>query len=256
MGQRISQPLPFHWRWALPRVCGSSVTRWRIAAWAGAAAAVALTGVLALQHGASLEQAVAAALLLAGLPAVRFATVDAPVLIDMPGLALALGAAVLYPLEPRAAVGVAILAGAVWERAPIWAAVFAWNPLLLVGLVAPLLRFAVRRVPVHPADPLGWTLRSPFEAGRKSHAGHWRDPAWMALPWGAGLAALLEPSPWLLLALAVGYSQLLLATDTVRLYQQAAPVVCIVAAMALPAAWLVPVIAAHWLNPFPGQRCV
>jgi hypothetical protein len=75
----------------------------------------------------------------------------------------------------------------------------------------------------------------------------------MILPWGACLIVLAEePSAWLLLALAVGYAQLLVATDTVRLYQQAAPVVCVTAALMIPSGWEIPLVLAHWFNPLGG----
>lgn len=77
----------------------------------------------------------------------------------------------------------------------------------------------------------------------------------MLLPWGACLLAILNPSWQLLAVLAFGYAQLLVATDTVRLYQQAAPVVCIAAATALPISvgFAAVSVAAIW-NPWGGAR--
>ena len=192
------------------------------------------------------------AALLLGLPWIRFAW-HAPILIDMPSLALALGAAVLWPLSPIGALGIALLAGAVSEKAPVWAAIFALQPLLMVGLLAPLVRLiAVKPGEVKNDDALAWTL-NPLRAGLRGHAGIWRSARAMLAPWGVCLiVAFGVPSLWLLAALAVGYGQLLVATDTVREYQQAAPVVCVAAAMMIPEPWIGPALLAHWFNPWAG----
>jgi hypothetical protein len=135
----------------------------------------------------------------------------------------------------------------------VWAAVFSLQPLLLVGLVAPLARWLFTSAgQINHLDPLAWTLDQRV-AGLKAHAGRWRDPFLMLLPWGACLIVVTDLSLWLLLALAVGYAQILVATDTVRLYQQSAPVVCVAAAMMIPAAWAVPVLLAHWFNPWKTE---
>jgi hypothetical protein len=253
MAQGQRQPVPFHLRWLLPQLCGGSTLAWVLVNVASIAAVSALTGVLALQYGATPTQAIVAGLLMLGLPSVRFAW-GAPVLVDMPGLALALGAAVFWLIEPRIAVGLALLAGAVSEKAPIWAAIFALEPILLVGLLTPLLRRAlVRPAGIDPRDVLAPTLKQPLATGLEYHRGKWRDPLAMLTPWGVCLIVLAAPTPWLLLALAVGYAQLLVATDTVRLYQQAAPAVCVSAAFLIPEAWAVPALLAHWFNPWGGN---
>jgi hypothetical protein len=140
------------------------------------------------------------------------------------------------------------------EKVPVWAAVFSLQPLLLAGLIAPLARWLLTTAgQINHNDPLAWTLDQRI-AGLKAHMGRWRDPYLMLLPWGACLVvACAVPSLWLMLALAVGYAQLLVATDTVRLYQQAAPVVCVSAAFVIPETWAVPVLLAHWFNPWKTE---
>lgn len=252
MGAGGREPVPFHLRWLLPWILGRCERAWIAVNIVSIIAVSALTAALALQHGATEMQAGLAALLLLGLPSIRFAS-SRPILVDMPGLALALGAAVLAPISLPGAIGLALLGAAVSEKAPVWAAIFALNPVLLLGLVAPAARaLLVKRGEVRADDPLAWTL-DPLRAGLRGHAGSWRDPLAMILPWGACLIVLAEePSAWLLLALAVGYAQLLVATDTVRLYQQAAPVVCVTAALMIPSGWEIPLVLAHWFNPLGG----
>lgn len=248
-GQRV--PLPFHLRWLLPFVCRQSELAWIVACWLGIAAFGAGTGWLAWQAGATLAQSVLAAVLVWGLPSVRFAS-GAPVLVDMPALAVAVGAAAILPLSAPAAIALACVAGAMSEKAPIVAALAAWSPWLLLGLIPPALRLLMKHGEVAPGDPLEDTMRRPFRAGWSAHRGAWRHPA-LVLPWGVCLLALWSPSLPVGAALLFGYALLLLATDTVRLYQQAAPVLAISAALLVPD-HLVPLAAiVHWFNPWAGN---
>lgn len=254
MGLNQAEPMPFCIRPLLPLICRDSMPRWIAATTLGLIASIVLTGVLALSWGATQEQALVAMALVSGLPLLRF-SFFAPVLVDMPAMALALGAALLWPISVELSLVVAAVAGLVSEKAPIWAAVFALQPWLLAGLVTPVLLFLLM---MHdkdpdPNDPLADTLRHPIRSSMKWHAGKWRDPRAMLLPWGACLVVVVDPSWVLLIALAVGYAQLLVATDTVRLYQQAAPVVCIAAAFVIPTEWALPVVLAHWFNPWLGD---
>lgn len=244
-------PSPFHLRWLVPLVCRQRPLRWVVAARASLAVYVALVGVYAHQRGVSWPAALAAALLVAGLPSLRFLW-RRPILIDAPALALATAAAVVgwWP----AAVAVVLVAGAASERAPVFAALYAWNPLLLVGLAVPAVTALVRK----PGKPLldernTWLISHPVQASREFHAGQWRSAALMVAPWGVCLAGLVDPAPALLATLAVAYAQLGVAADSVRLYQWAAPVLAVAAVSVIPAAWLVPAVVAHWVNPWAGN---
>jgi hypothetical protein len=72
--------------------------------------------------------------LFATLPGVVFC-VTAPTCPDLLGVALALGAARLFPSHPYVAIGVSLIGGVVHERVPVFAALYAWNPWLLLGLL-------------------------------------------------------------------------------------------------------------------------
>jgi len=248
------QPMPFHVRPLMPAICGDSEVRWRIATFSSVAAATLLTGALAAQHGATIGQSVVAMLLLAGLPWVRFC-LGAPVLVDMPMLAFALGAAVLLPVS-MAGAAVCLLFGTLTsEKVPVLAALFAWSPLPLAFVVVVTLLLRILSAPgeIHANDPLRHTLESPLRTGLESHARQWRNPLRMLTPWGACIAVLAAPSVWICAALAVGYSQLLVATDTTRLYQTVAPVLCVAAALSIPESWAPAVVLAHWFNPVAGE---
>ncbi len=251
MGTGRRAPRPFHFRWLIPYLCKDSAFRW---VWCSRTATIATAfGVYALAHqyGADWRPCLAAGLLWAGLPSVRFAFVY-PVLVDMPTVAVAVWSAVAFNYNPAVGLVAAILAGCVNERAPVFAALFAWSPLPLIGLAAPALRLLYKPGP----DPLPDhkpILEHPFRSSLKYHAGQWRDPLVMVAPWGGALAALGALDVQVSLALAVGYLQLLCATDSVRLYQQVAPIVCVAAALVVPTAWLPVLIVVTWFNPLAGN---
>lgn len=112
------QPSPFHRRW-----CGWP--RWLLIA-------CSYVGVVfvAATLGAWWQ-----ALVFVTLPGVWFVATR-PTTVDAPAMALAWASALLIPRNPYAATFLACLAGCVHERGPVFAALYAWHPLPLVGLVA------------------------------------------------------------------------------------------------------------------------
>ena len=71
-----------------------------------------------------------------------------------------------------------------------------------------------------------------------------------------GLAALLAPTPQLVVTVACAYGLLVVVTDTVRVYQAVAgPVVCLTAAAVVPPQWLLLAVVCHavfWRDPIVG----
>jgi hypothetical protein len=87
----------------------------------------------------------------------------------------------------------------------------------------------------------------PFRTALEYHAGRWRDARLMILPWGVCLIGLYQADWRLIVILAIAYAQLLVATDTVRLYQHiAGPALALAAATIIPPAWVPLALAAHW----------
>lgn len=248
--KRTELPAPFHLRWLVPFLCRDESTRWDAAAWLGFAG---LTfGTWALVGGWA---GVAAALLVAVLPSVRFGLAHR-VLVDLPALGLAtLSAAAWVNGWTVVAVVLAVVAGASKETAPVFAAVFAWTPVLLIGLIAPVVIDALRRRGVDDLDEHNtWILAHPVQASRQYHAGFVThlDPRLVA-PWGAAVVALAAPSWQLAAVLVLAYGQLVVATDTVRLYQWAAPVVAVSAIAAVPWQWWPVLIVVTAFNPLRGD---
>lgn len=234
---------PFHLRFGLPLVLRRNVTAWM---WCSRLAIVAF-GVLVAVYAGSPWMACAAF-----LPGVVFSWRH-PVLVDAMGMMLALLAAVLWPVLWPAAIVVVLLAGCVRETAPVWAAIYAWNPVMLIGLLPVIVRAFQRAGTDVLDDENAWILRHPIRASRKYHRGLWLDPMVMVAPWGALLVGLRSFDVQLGVALAVGYGQLALATDSVRLYQWAAPVLAAATARSVPG-WALPFVALGVVfNPWKGQ---
>lgn len=253
--QRVARP--FHYRWLLPKLCGQDPRRWALASYLSTLAL--LPAVYFFIGG---WRGVAAAVMVTGLAGVWSFNRRFPILVDAAGMACALGSADLFihHLWPLG-LALALIAGCVRETSPIFAALFAWNPLALIGLAPVAVRHMQREGPdpllsiAPPADQAEhrFILDHPFAAARKYHSVD-RVPRWKwVLPWGAALVALASPSPQLYLTLVVAYSQCLVATDTVRLYMWAFPVVLAAATRAVPLRWLPFLVALQLMNPYASE---
>lgn len=261
LGAGEQVPRPFYLRWLVPTLCRQSHVRWLASAWGSWIVATICVGLLA----PTWQTGIAAALMFCWLPGIRY-NLGAPILVDMPAMAWALVAAVLAKHgQVELAIMCAGISGACKESGPLLAAVFAWNPWLLVGLLAPLVRLATAKPGPDPlALPMwnspgtskaehAWILAHPWRTGLKYHKRKWLDGAWMVAPWGGVLVAVTNPSIQLAACVAICYAQLLVASDTVRLYQWAAPVACVAAATAVPPAWLPLLVLVTVWNPLAGD---
>jgi len=100
-------------------------------------------------------------------------------------------------------------------------------------------------------------LAHPLRAGLAAHAGRWFDLRVMLTPWGVGLlGGLITPRstfPMLIITLMLAYGQLLVATDSVRLYQWAAPPLILATISVVPPEFAVVALLVHLLNPWSGD---
>ncbi len=244
-------PSPFHLRPLLPWLCRTVAWRWHTATYVGIALTIVSTW--AIVGG---WQGVAAALILAALPSVRFNATH-PVLVDATALGLTtLGAALWVHGYTVPALTAVTLATLTKETSPIFAALFAWTPILLAPLIIPAI-IASLRTP--GPDPLNdqhhtWILTHPIQASKKYHHRYLIDAnPTLLTPWGGAITALGAPSLQLAATLTAAYAQLAIATDTVRLYQWAAPVVVIAATTATPPQWWPLLIIVTLFNPLRGD---
>jgi len=244
-------PRPFHLRVALPFACGANLRAWwvvHLASWPLLAG-----GLFAwrLSVGDGWQVAIAVCVLLCALPGILGPSVVIPVGVDLPATALAVWACFLaslgHPGGIAAGVIVVACAASVKESAPVWAALWAWCPWLLIGLAVPAVVSFVRKPGPDPLGPRFQEIADhPIRTALAAHRGRWRDAWLMVAPWGVCLAALVEPDWRLLVVLAIAHLQLLVATDTVRLVAHAAgPTMAVAAAQVIPAQWLVLACVAH-----------
>jgi hypothetical protein len=259
--QGIPQASPFHMRPLWPFLLGDSVPRWRMVRLACFPLIVALTATWRLLAGDPWGVALAAGLLLVLLPGVQGPDAVNPVGVDLPTMVLGLGAVVLielgHPAQIVAAVVLTGLTASGKESAPVWVALWAWNPWALLAFAAVAVAFLVRRPQMDPITEQTPVLKRvhdrPITSSMEHHRGQWRNAWFMVAPWGVTLAALVDPSPRLAVVVAAAYAQLVIATDTVRIYQAAAgPVVALAAAQAIPVQWLALAVAVHvvwWREP-------
>jgi hypothetical protein len=191
-----AQPYPFH-----RRFCGWNPWMLRAASLVGLAAMGTMMG--DAKH----------ALLFVSLPGFWFCAVHLTC-VDAPAMALALLAAVVFPHNIYIAAGLSCLAGFVHERGPVFAALYAWHPFLLVGLVC-----------------VGW-WRSPAKSDKDKLVGHGLlSSIWAHRPYNDWLdwkvnvlalrglpffAAYYGASPRALAALAVAWASRLVGTDGAR----------------------------------------
>lgn len=246
---------PFHLRWFLPIVLRGDITAWTLVTRLSIVCIALFTAVYT-----SSPWMAAVAL----LPAFTWNWHN-PVMVDAYAMALALGASLLV-LDGYWwwAILLTLFAGMTRETAPIWAAVYAWNPILLVGLIPVAVRWLQKPGPDTWTDHNAELVAHPFKAGQQFHRGMWRDPMVMLMPWGGLLAGVVllagggQTMPGgvlpiqLAVALMLGYAQLLVATDSVRLYQWSAPVLALACVAVLPG-WALPIVAISIVfNPWRG----
>lgn len=248
-GQKVTRP--FHLRWALPALCGTNLRLWW-AVWISSWIVLGVSTVgWAFARGLTPAQAILTGGLLLGLPGILGPEVSIPVQVDLPATALTmLGVSLMVTGQPVWMVlGLIVIgcASSVRETAPICAALWLWSPWPLIALIVPAIIALARR----PAESTGiaeWDRITdhPFRTALEYHAGRWRDARLMILPWGLCLVGLYALDWRLAIILGIAYAQLLIATDSVRLYQHiAGPALAFAAASLIPDPWVPLALVGH-----------
>lgn len=242
-GQRV--PQPFNDRWLLPFFAGPEPRRW--VSWQRSAMATCCFLAVSYCHT---WWAFPIPLALSGLTI----NLKLPVLVDLPAMECALGAAVAlqrgwWPL----ALVLVLIAGATKETAPVFAALWAWNPLLLVGMLAPAIRHLFWKPGPDVLDgPAAEALTHPWRASLEAHRGQWLAPAVWLAPWGPLLIGFGRPSWQVGGTLIVAYAQCLIATDSTRLFVWAWPVLAAQTFAVVDARWWPLIAVLAFANPAPG----
>lgn len=236
MAKGRKQHRPFHFRWLLPWLLPPGEKAW---AWVSIVSAVLTFPVLYLLADAMGGHALRTVVLFGALPWTLMA-VERPVNPDNTGMFLCILSAWLFAMGWWwFAVPVVLVAASVKETTPVFAALFAWSPLALVGLLVPLLRWVFFPPRPYPddrdmdMDTPEYRAKHAWWAGWRSKRGHLRNTRLVVGEWGLLLPlALMNASLWLFAALVVAYGQLAVACDRARIFMWAAPVVAIAASTA------------------------
>lgn len=144
-----------------------------------------------------------------------------PHTVDAPAMLLAWVSAGIFRTHPYAAVLLSCVSGFIHERGPVYAAIYAWSPLPLVGLIAS----GWWRKPA-PADQdvrVGRSFLATLMAHREDHDWlNWRQTffALRLLPFFAAWHGI-ERSTWI--ALGISWMTRLICTDIARLAFWSAP---------------------------------
>ncbi len=227
-------PSPYSRRRLLPWLLGPHPHRWAALTYASLLATPAVAWCYFGAIGfVGWSRAFAAALLCA-LPGVWRVSLRLPVLTDAPAFVLALGVAALAPAHPYLAALLSLPLGAIRETSPIFAALWAWHPAPLLGLLGARW-FAPSCPPNEAREP--W-LAHPFREAWAMRRRIGLDPSLYLRPWGVALLGLVGAPSWQMVAtVALAHAQLFVAQDAIRLAVWCAPVLVARAAPMVPAAW-------------------
>ena len=254
MGRGILQYPPFHKRWLLPYLF-----KYRDKAWISSTLMIVsllpvVTYLYLTSLGLTTAQAFFGSMLVLGLNGIYKMNVLHPILVDSYAIFFSLLSAISF-LNGNILTGImfSVIGGCIKESTPVFSFLFGFNALALLGFVSPIL---CRWYSPHAdKDMLGrhGRLDDFIKTSDVLHKGRWFHPAVMLAPWGVCLIALLSTPPvlyWVMLALLVSYGQVVIATDSVRLYQQSFPVLVYAACLLVPAQFYLILVLVHWLNPY------
>ncbi len=161
------------------------------------------------------------ALLLTTLPG-AWVCVTRPTTTDAPCMLLAWLASMLFPTHPYFAVLLSCLSGVIHERGPVFAVLYAWHPLLLIGLVG--VQWWRKAAPADDDVRVGRGLWSSLKQHRRDHDWlNWEQTIFplraiplLAAAYGTSLAA------WTTLGFT--WATRLVGTDLARYAFWAAPI--------------------------------
>ena len=218
-------PFPYRLRGLLPRLLGPSRLRWHRM---NSISLVVLSAGLWVYTGSPL-----AILFLLCFPLLSFWR-NAPILQDLPALALAVWAANVLGWNTSAGIVFALLAGLVNEKAPLFAALYAWSPFPLIGYLSTGISYLgtregpmPERITAQPemCEEMEYVLAHPFRSAQRFLRSRWGDGGLWIQPWGGMVLALFNPSFQLGATTAVAFGMCFTATDSLRMMVWALPVV-------------------------------
>lgn len=232
MGRCEPMYAPYWRRWLLPKLLGESTWKWQ------------LTNMLAIGAMGAMVNFESgdwrAAWFLSLLPGVSWICAKCPKLVDAASMALAMLAALLLQHSQQIgwkilAVVVSLLAGAAKESSPVFAAIYAGNPILLIGLLGARWLGASKSVQGDPWAQTSWKRLAMMVRSVKPM--DWR-PQDTIFGFGTVLVLAAMGARWDMLtyctvaSLIVATAQGLIAHDRTRLTMWAAPMLVLLATRA------------------------
>jgi hypothetical protein len=234
-------PRPYHFRWLLPTLLGDDKAKW---AAVSRGSVVAMVPAMRLLTGSW-----APGLFVFNLDGVWGMARKYPVVVDQAAmLAAILSAAAARRRHFVTSAALALVAGSVKESSPLFAASYAWHPVPLLGLVAPLARMSVEPGEDVAQDFSHDAIERPVESAWWVRRGMAFDPKLWVAPFGA-LVAGFRGDRRTLATLLLAYGQTTVAVDTTRLVQWAWPVLAENTVEACGERWPLALVA-HWFNPW------
>lgn len=216
MAKGEGAPKPYHYRWLLPRLLGEDRRKWATVSTASVAGMVPAMWWLTGNP--------ASGIFAFTLHGVWNMARSYPVLTDAPAmLAAIVAAAATKHRRWEIAVAASLIAGGCRETAPVFAAVYAWHPLPLIGLISPIVRELQAEGPDITEDFSHTCVTDPVGATDQVRAGSSGDWKLYAAPLG-GLVAGGRGDVRTAAVLVLAYAQLAVAVDTARLIVWAWPV--------------------------------
>ena len=216
MAKGEGAPKPYHYRWLLPRLLGEDRRKWATVSTASVAGMVPAMWWLTGNP--------ASGMFAFTLHGVWGMARTHPVLTDAPAmLAAIVAAAATKHRRWEIAVAASLIAGGCRETAPVFAAVYAWHPLPLIGLVSPIVRELQAEGPDITDDFSHTCVADPVGAADQVRSGTPVDWRLYVAPLG-GLVAGGRGDVRTAAVLVLAYAQLAVAVDTARLVVWAWPV--------------------------------
>ena len=242
MARGEGAPKPYHYRWLLPRLLGTDRVRWRRVSWWSVLAMIPAMRLLTGKWSTGLFVLTA--------DGVTGSARKYPVLVDAPAMLLAiLTAAAARRRMWVTSVVLSLVAGATKETAPVFAACYAWNPVPLVGLLAPAVRSFTEPGPDVEGEGFSHAcLTDPLWASWWARRDRAFDVKLWVAPWG-GLLAGLKGDPKTAVTVAASYAQCVAAVDAERIYQWAWPVLAENTVQRGDDVWPLALVAG-WFNPW------
>ena len=243
---------PFHLRWLLPFLLRKNTVAWQIVTGIATVLIPVAMFYFLESWGLSYIQCIIGGLLTLGLKGVFGFNIRVPVLVDSTAMLLMVISATLFNygmIIP--AIAVVVIAGCIKESSPVFTAIVSLNPLALLGLIPVLIMFVRGKTDKHDigGKKSEEILKHPFKYGISMHSNIWLNyNLWLSF--GILLLAFKNPSIHLLLMFGVAFSQMLMATDSIRLLHWCFPVMILYTVPLIPLEWAIPLVILQWINPF------